>query len=242
MEYFLHTTGTIPSGKGFTHFDSTHISWLIAAAVWIFLNAILFRKLNERKRAIWQKTVAWLIVADEVFKIVMLCIGDGYTVGYLPLHLCSINIFLILWHAYRPSALLDNFLYTVCIPGAVAALLFPTWTSLPVANFMHLHSETIHILLVMYPLVLAVNGKMRLSWKMIPKCMGLLVAMAIPIYGINLLLDTNFMFLSSASPGNPLYWFAEHWGSHLLGYPVIISAVLVVMYLPITLYHRRKRQ
>lgn len=241
MEYFLHTTDSIPTGEGFTHFDFTHITWLLFAVVLIALNCILFQKLNPQKKAKWQKAIAWLIVLDELFKMIMLFIGGRYTVSYLPLHLCSINIFIILWHAYRPSKVLDNFLYTVCIPGAVAALLFPTWTKLPVLNFMHLHSETIHILLAMYPIVLAVNGRLSLSWKTIPKSMGLLLVMAILIYGINLLLNTNFMFLMKADQGNPLYWFAEHWGNHLLGFPVIIFAVLVVMYLPLTVYSHLKK-
>ena len=61
--------------------------------------------------------------------------------------------------------------------------------------------------------------------------------MAIPIYIVNLLLDTNFMFLMSASAGNPLYLFQQLWGSHLLGFPVITAGVLVVMYGPIVIYN-----
>ena len=241
MQYFLDTVETIPDGVGFSYFDATHLIWLGVFVVAVFLNCLLYKRLDEKGRGRWQKIIAWLIVADEIFKDVMLIIGGRFEVSYLPLHLCSINIFLILLHAYRPSKILSNFMYTVCIPGAIAALLFATWTELPVLNFMHLHSFTVHILLAMYPLVLAICGVLKPSWKQIPKCLGLLLAMVIPIYGINILLDTNFMFLISADPGNPLYWFGEHGGSHLLGFPVLITAILIVMYLPLELGRKLRK-
>ena len=75
-----------------------------------------------------------------------------------------------------------------------------------------------------------------------PKCLGLLALMAIPIYGLDLLLDANFMFLMYADTGNPLYWFGENWGSHLLGFPPIIAGVMIVMYLPLELYRKLKKE
>lgn len=242
MEYFMHTSETIPSGVGFSHFDATHLMWFAVFVISVVSNCLLFRRLDEPGKKRWQRIVAWLIVLDEVFKMVMLLIGGRYKADYIPLHLCSINIFTILLHCYRPSKLLDNFLYMICVPGALAAILFPSWTKLPLGNFMHLHSFTIHIMLAMYPLVLAINGRLQISWKMIPKCLGVLLLMAVPIYGVNLLLDTNFMFLMEADAGNPLYWFGQNWGSHLLGFPVLITAVLIVMYVPLELYRKIKKK
>jgi len=129
----------------------------------------------------------------------------------------------------------------VSIPAATAALLFPTWTALPLGNFMHWHSFTVHILLAGYPILLTAAGDIRPQAKYIPRCLLLLLAMAIPIYGVNLALDTNFMFLMFAAEGNPLLIFENLWGNHLLGYPVLISAVLVVMHLPPWLLSKRKQ-
>ena len=52
----------------------------------------------------------------------------------------------------------------------------------------------------------------------------------------NILLDTNFMFLMYVDEGNPLYLFEQLWGSHLLGFPVIIAGVLIVMYVPLVVF------
>lgn len=240
MNYFLDTTETIASGVGFTHFGLLHLIWLLVFAAVTVVNCILYRKLGAVGRARWKKTVALLLLTDELFKDIMLLIGGRFRPDYLPLHLCSINIILIAVHAWKPSKLLSGYLYTVGIPGALAALLFPTWTSLPIMNFMHLHSFTVHILLALYPIVLGTAGELNPQVKQLPRYLLLLVAMAIPIYGINLLLDTNFMFLMSADAGNPLYLFEQLWGNHLYGFPVLIAAVLLVMYVPLVIFRKIK--
>ena len=230
MKYFLDTVGTIPDGVGWGHFDAIHLTWLAAFVAAAVVCSVLYRKSSAEKRRIWRWTLAALIVADEMFKMVCLTIGGRYTVNYLPLHLCSINIFVIAIHAIKPSKLLDNLLYTVCIPGALAALLFPTWTELPPTSFMHLHSFTVHILLALYPIVLTVGGDIKPKAKELPKSLLLLLGMAAGVYVINLILDTNYFFLMEAEKGNPLYLFEQAFGSHLLGFPVIIAGVLIVMY------------
>lgn len=241
MQYFLDTTETIPNGLGFAHFDKVHLIWLFFFVFITVIGCIWYRRQDEAERSRTRKRMAVMLVADELFKVVCLLIGGRYRASYLPLHLCSINIFLIAIHAWKPSKLLGGYLYTVGIPGAIAALLFPTWTSLPIMNFMHLHSFTVHILLAMYPIVLLTAGDIVPRIKELPKYLLLLLAMAIPIYGVNLLLGTNFMFLMSADPGNPLYIFEQLWGNHLYGYPILIAGVLIVMYVPILIVNAIKK-
>jgi len=238
MKHFLDTVETIPKGLGFSHWDSTHILWLLAFAAAAVFCTVLYRKSSPEGKKKIRLILAALLVADELFKIVCLLIGDRFTPKYLPLHLCSINIFLIAYHAVKPNRTLDNFLYAVCLPTSMAALLFPTWTKLPPESFMHMHSFTVHILLALYPLVLALGGTIVPRAKYLPKCILLLLFLAVPAYVCNLIFDTNFMFLMSASKGNPLYLFESAFGSHLIGYPVLATAILTVMYVP--LYFIRK--
>ena len=242
MEHFIDTVETIEEGFGFRQFGGLHFAWLAVMTVTIVLNALWYRRASDTARIRWNKTVAVLLLLNEVFKMVMLFIGGNYLANYLPLHLCSVNIFLIAWHAWKPTKLIDNFLYTICIPGTLAALLFPSWTRLPALNAMHIHSFTVHILLALYPIVLTVAGEIRPDWRTLPKCIGFLLLLAGVIYGANLALDTNFMFLMGAGKGNPLYWFEKSWGSHLWGFAVIVPSVLIVMYLPLELYRMRYKK
>lgn len=232
MEHFWKTVEVIPEGIGFAHYGALHLCWLAAFAVVAVLNCILYRKLGQKGRKIWRIVVASLLVLDEIYKQIPLFVNGLFTLEYLPLHLCSINIFVIAFHSLKPTKSVGNYLYTVCIPGAMAALLFPTWNALPGANYMLIHSFTVHILLALYPIVLTVSGEIKPELKELPKALLLLTGLAAFALICNLLMDANFMFLMYADPGNPLYLFKELWGSHLLGFPVIITGVLLVMHTP----------
>jgi len=240
VNHFLDTVETIEPGAGFTTFGTVHLLWLAGFLLSTLFLVRAYRRADGEKRRRLRRLIAGLLLADELFKIVLLCAGGNYMPKYLPLHLCSINIIFIAIHAWRPSKLLDNFLYGVCIPAAAMALLFPSWTALPPANFMHIHSFTVHILLVIYPVMLTAGGDIRPEARQLPRCLLFLVVLAAPIYVVNLLFGTNFMFLMEEGTGNPLGWFEAHLGSHLIGIPVLASAALAVMYVPLLLKGRRR--
>src|SRR5699024_8859367 len=103
------------------------------------------------------------------------------------------------------------------------------------------HSSTVHILLAVYPIMLTAGGDIRPRLRDVPRCLGFLALLAVPIYAVNRLLDTNFMFLMYAPEGNPLYWFGQTFGCHLIGYPFLIAAVVALMFLPLGLCRRLRR-
>lgn len=98
MTYFWETVDTIAPGLGWPHFGPFHLAVL---AVFLLLGAVLCRGycgMDTDKRRRWRRTVALLLVADELFKDFGLLYGGNFSLDYLPLHLCSINIFLIALH------------------------------------------------------------------------------------------------------------------------------------------------
>lgn len=241
MSLLLATEETIASGLGFAPFGACHLFWLAAFAVFAVAGSIYYCRLGTNGRRTMRLVLAGAIVADELLKMAVLFLGGNYMARYLPLHLCSVNIFLIAWHALRPNRTLDNFLYTVCMPGAIFPLLTPTWTALPPTSLMHIHSFTVHILLASYPIILLAGNDIRPDPRQLPKCLGLLGALALVACGANLLFDTNFMFLMEAPADTPLEWFERMCGNHLVGFPVIIALLLLVMYSPALVRMLRSR-
>ncbi len=239
---FFVTKDTVPEGVGFSTFGATHLIWLAVISVVIIGAIILYRKLNEQKRNVMRITLGVIIVLNEIVKdIGAICVGD-FGVGHLPFHLCGINILLIGFDLFKQTTTVRNFLYYFCIPGALLALIFPNWTVLPCMNFFHIHSFLIHALLVLYPLLLVCSGEIKPEIKIMPKSILLLVLMAIPIYFINLLCDTNFMFLMEPEQGNPLGLFEKYLGSHLWGFPILLPIVMFVMYIPILISQKCERK
>ena len=231
MENFFYTSDTVPEGLGINHYGIEHLCWLAAAVLFIAGISLLYRKSDSRRRRKIQVVMAILIVLEEVTRDIFLIVTDQFAVSHLPLHLCSVNIILIAVHACKRTKTVDNFLYGICIPGAAAALLFANWLELPVWNYMSIHSFTVHILLVAYPVMMTVGGELQPSVKQLPKCIGLVFGLAVPIYIFNLIFDTNFMFLMYGEEGTPLvFWFQEHMGTHLPGLAILAAVALTAMY------------
>lgn len=239
---FFVTTETVADGQGFATWTLPHTAWLIATVALIVIAGLWYRRATPRARAIFRYVFAALLVADELFKIANLLIMGQYLPKYLPLHLCSINIFIICIYAFRQTETLKNFLYLCCFTGAAAALLFPSWDNLPTTSFMYWHSTTVHMLLCAFPLILVVGGETRPNIRYVPRVFGILLIFVAVALVANLIFDTNFMFLMSGDAGNPLGWFETHWGSHLWGFPVIIGALLVVLYVPWIVANKRQKE
>lgn len=231
FQYFFDTKETIPPGLEWSHYGPWHLLWLAVMVVFITLLSVQYKKQDALARARWRKVTGLIILGMELCKLTMLVLVGRYTHDYLPLHLCSVNILLINIHAAKPGPVLDNFLYGICIPGAMAAMIFPDWTMLPPINYNNIHSFAIHILLVAYPVMVTVGGDLKPDWRKLPWCLLFTLCMAVPVYLFNLKFGTNFMFLMRAEPGNPLLIFEQLWGHHLLGVPVLGTVFIGMMYL-----------
>ncbi|MBQ4119286.1 MAG: TIGR02206 family membrane protein [Clostridia bacterium] len=239
---FFITNENVPSGVGFSTFDATHLLWLLAFALLSAFSIILYRRLNTQKRVIMLRILGGLVLFFEILKNIVAIAVNDFGVGHLPFHLCGINVVLISFDIFKITKIVRNFLYYIGIPGAMLALLFPNWTTLPCLNFFAIHSFVIHMLLVLYPLILVTSGDIKPNIKDIPRAILLLVLMAIPIYFLNLLWDTNFMFLMNPETGNPLGLFEKYLGSHLWGFPVLLPIVMLVMYIPLAISNKIKKK
>lgn len=170
-----------PNYFAFRHFDGTHIALLALAGVIIFCAVLVFKRLSTAGRNRFLTVLTVLLLLDELAKYAIAIGTNDWHWGYLPLHLCSINIFVCLIYTLTKKDFFAEILYCLCLPGAAIALLVPTWNDLPVLNGMHLHSASVHIMLVMYPALILANG-FRPNYRRLPKILGLLALVAVPIY------------------------------------------------------------
>lgn len=97
---------------------------------------------------------------------------------------------------------------------------------------MHLHSLSIHILLLTYPIMIVVSKEVKRDYRKVPAMLGILAISAVPALVVNLIYGTNFMFLMRAPQGSPLAWFEGWFGNHLWGFAVLLPLILAVMYIP----------
>lgn len=127
MEDFWKSVQTIQTERGadyraFSLFSATHWAELLGAAAVIFLCAVIYYRCREVTRHQILRAVFVLMLADEFMKQAVLLYTGQWNVTYLPLHLCSINIFVCWYDAIHQSRWSKEILYALCIPGAVPVL------------------------------------------------------------------------------------------------------------------------
>ena len=243
MAHFFDTTETIPEGLGFDAYGPLHITWLVCLAAVLALVSFWYKRAGEGWRNRILKGLAVTIFVSEIIRDAIFIIGDTFTVDMLPLHLCGINIFIILVYAFYPKEVLAEYLYAVCMPGALAALLFPSWTALPITSFSHNHSFWVHLWLFMFPFLLLVGGfkpQFKRLWKSLPYALPVVVF----VYIFNKIFDTDFMFLNGGGQGNPIAFFASILGDplYIISIPFLIAIVWGAMYgIPCVVKKLRKK-
>ncbi len=246
MSEFWYTVYTMQDKYGedyqsFSLFSPTHLFWLALCVCVCVGGFFLYRRASEKGLCFWRFVVAALILAVVCSRQVVIIVTGQWRPEVLPLHMCSINIFVCLWYTIHPTKLAGNILYTLCLPGAVIALLSPTWLALPVANVCHISSELLHILLALYPVLLLAGG-FRPDYRMLPKVLLCLVGVCIIIYPLNNALGTNFFFLNDPY-GNVISEvctgiFGERF--FIIGFALILAVLIFVLYLPWRIADRKR--
>lgn len=135
-------------------------------------------------------------------------------------------------------------LYALCIPGAMLALLCPSWLDVPSWwTLINLHSVSIHALLVLYP-VLLVAGGYRPSPRRVPQVLAFLFGSALPIYFLNQSLNTNFYFLNNPYGNIITSTFTALLGEkyYILGFLPATALALFLMYLPWAADDKKKKR
>ena len=229
--FFDFTIG--PEAAGFGQFSAAHGLYLAVAALSALLLCLFYRHLDGERRRRLRLALASSALALQLLRAVLLIISGNYTIGRLPLHLCAMAVYISFFHALRGGRLLGQFLYAFCMPGAAAALLFPDWSYYPALHFMTVCSFALHILVFCYILMQVPCGDIRPDLKSLPQCLGVMLAIAIPVYVFDVLTNTNYLFLNWPSPASPLELFAFLGRpGYVLGYLPLIAVVWLVLYLP----------
>ena len=174
-----------------------------------------------------------MLLLDQAALLLGMALTGQWNWGYLPAPVQYQRLRLSVQHDHGQK-LVQRGAVCLCIPGAMLALLCPSWLDVPSWwTLINLHSVSIHALLVLYP-VLLVAGGYRPSPRRVPQVLAFLFGSALPIYFLNQSLNTNFYFLndpygtSSPAPSRPC-WAKKY---YILGFLPATALALFLMYLP----------
>ena len=225
--YFWAEETEIPAGNGYELLGAAHLTVLLLFVILIVVSICLFRRSSESRKNLVLRTVALMLPALETLKICFLIRIGHMGVGYLPLHLCSMSIFLYPVIAFSdnrlPGKVLSEISCCTLLPAAVSALVFPDWTIYPMFSFMNIYAYLWHTLQVIFPVMciclgIAVPDIRHIWWNT-----AFLLVVGIPVYIFDRVCNCNYWFLRWPVPGTPLVAMSE-----MLDEKVYIPALLLV--------------
>lgn len=235
FDYFWDYKTDLPAGVGTPNFGTTHIIWLSIVLLLMVSIILICRKQSDAIRLRLQKIFIITAATLEISRWVWAAVIGHYTiVEMLPLHLCSLSIWVIMLAVFTKNSFLKNFSYALCMPGALAALLTPDWGVYPFFSFQYLHSVIVHSLLLLIPALWVWSDEFRPDYRQLPKCFTMLLAFAVPVYGLNQLIGSNYLFLREAPVDTPLELFETWCGNpgYLLPLFCLILFIWLLLYLP----------
>lgn len=238
-DYFWLESTDLPDGIGFGLFTPAHFMMDALCAAGIALLCLFFCRQNHRRQETILRVIAVLLLLGNGFRDLVLVLDGRMGLSYLPLHLCSTAIFVYLLHAFWPGdgssrfrEALGEIGYVLLMPGTICALLFPDWTRYPLLNFMSLHSFAWHALLVAYPLMLRLSGRIHPTIRHIWYPLLYLGLIVPPILIFDKVMDCNYLFVNWPLPDTPLEWLYDRLGRYwLIGYAILVFAVILGIYL-----------
>ena len=240
FDYFFWNVNDIPPGHTWKMYGIEHITWLVIIGVVMFYFCKLFRKSDLKKQNKILKGFAILIVVQEILKDILHWYAGSITLEHLPFHLCGVSIFFVVGYAIKSNKLNEQYLYALCLPGALLALLFPNWTEYPIMHFSCMNSFTIHAELVIFVMMLLTSRRLHPCFKDLKYTGIFILIYSIPIYFINKVWDTNFMFINTPSEGSPLVIIYNIFGRfYIPAFYALAFVGWILMYLP---WEIRKRK
>ena len=219
----------------FQHFCPEHIGMLVVIAAAITAGLLIMRKMPSKKATVTVIILSIAVLAGETVQDILLVKEGGDIIGFLPLHLCNLGIFVNLAAAFTRGKIQSFFAevsLVLIMPGSVAALLFPDWTYRPFWSYLPLLCFFTHSLIVFIPLVFLIRGITHVTFKHFWYSYLFLLITVPPIYLLNIKAGQNYMFLSYPPADSPLEWLCDITGEkfYVLGLVALLTVILVIEY------------
>lgn len=189
-------------------FSIGHLILLTITLILIVIALKCTKKKSEHEvKRIIQKTTIFLWIL-ELIKIVYTIInyGVGEVNKYIPLYFCSLILYAGIFSGFCKGKLKhagDVFLATGGIIAGIIFLLYPltSLTQYPIFHYISLQSFILHGSMLYIGLLVIKTKYIKLEKKDIVYYAVLIIVISLIAYIINIIFDSNLMFISKNYPG-----------------------------------------
>jgi hypothetical integral membrane protein (TIGR02206 family) len=206
--------------------------WLMGIISCFVVISLVILSLRNKSIEFKEKTSTYFAYLAIIFyvttNIFTLIIGNWTIQDFLPLHLCNISYFICILVLLNKKQWMYEWTLMLAMPSALNALITPEliWGS---SNWHIFEYYFMHGILILVPLYLMfiMNYKLRIFswWKTFLRAQIVFVI----VYSLNLILDTNYMFLLSKPEVNNPFIIGD-WPFYIIFIQIIGLLHIVVIY------------
>ncbi|MBN1121188.1 MAG: TIGR02206 family membrane protein [Anaerolineae bacterium] len=219
------------TGEPFVLFGKAHLIYL--ALVALAGAAMFFWKPGEKTRRAFRIGLGVALIVNElIWHIWNIAVGTWSPQTMLPLHLCAVLVWMMPIMLFTRSYKLYEFAYFLALGAATQALLTP---DIGLYGFPHMRffvNNGSHALMVISACFMTGVEGFRPTWKSLRKTLIGLFLYAIPVFGINMLLGSNYLFINHKPETASLIDVLPEWPWYLIHLMVIAVVLFTLLYLP----------
>ena len=214
-------------------FGIAHLIALGVIVISIILLVCLGRQLNEIQRQNVRYGLAILLILNEISYHVWNFVNDRWSFQWnLPLHLCSIFVWLSVYMLFTKSHAIFEFTYFLGISAAVQPLLTPDAGSYGFPHFYAVQLFISHGGIIAAAVFMAAVEDYRPNIKSIWRIIIWSNLYLFFITGVNLLIDSNYLYTLQKPHVPTLLDYLGSWPWYLLSVEGVALALCGLLYLP----------
>lgn len=220
------------SGSPFILFGHIHlIALTLIAALNIFL--IRFRSATDGTKHNIRWTMALILWANEIgWHIWNAAIGKWTIQTMLPLHICSIMVWLGAYMLVTKSYSIYEFMYFIGIGGALQALLTP---DVGIYNFPHyrfMQTFISHGLIVTSAIYMTVVEGYRPTWKSFARVAIIMNVYMVIVFFINSAIGSNYLMINGKPATASILDLLPAWPVYIIYMEVLGLITFLLLYIP----------
>ena len=215
-------------------FGPKHLS-IIAIFVFFWLSLTYFRKIwGKREQKIVRVSLAVFLAANEIaLHIWSVYWGIWNIQTMLPLHLCSVMVWVTVYTALTGNRNLYDFTYFLGIAGAVQAFLTPADAAMyDIPHYRIMQTLIAHGLLITIPIYMTVVEGYRPTLTSFKRIFIWTNIYMVAIFFLNRLIGSNYLFIAQKPPSPTLMDALSPWPWYIPQLELVAFAMLFILYIP----------
>lgn len=215
-------------------FGAKHLT-VIGVFVLVWLSFIYFRNAwqEEQKKSVRVGFAVFLAVNEIGLHIWSLYWGIWNIQTMLPLHLCSLMVWVTVYTALTSNRSLYDFTYFLGIAGALQAFLTPADGAMyDIPHYRIMQSLMAHGLLITIPIYMTVVEGYRPTLSSFKRIFIWTNIYMVIIFFLNRAIGSNYLFIAQKPPSPTLMDILSPWPWYIPQLEVLAFVMLFILYIP----------